>query len=62
MGELHTGQKHPLSGADPKSDFDLHVETPRYQPKREGNWGYMAQNNKAYTRQVGHVSLGQLPN
>ena len=25
MGELHTGPKHPLSGADPESYFDLHV-------------------------------------
>ena len=25
MVELHAGPKHPLSGADPESYFDLHV-------------------------------------
>ena len=28
MGELHTGPKHALSGADPKPYFDLHVVAP----------------------------------
>ena len=25
MGELHTGLRHPLSGADPDPYFDLHA-------------------------------------
>ena len=45
MGELHTGSKHPLSDADPESEFDLHVVPSGYQPKGEGDCGYLAQYN-----------------
>ena len=53
MGELHVGPKHPLSGSDPESYLD--------QPKGEGDCRYLAQYNQAYSGQVGHASLGQLP-
>ena len=58
MGELHTGPKHPLSGADPESYFDLHMIPPGYQPKGEGDCGYLAQYNQAYSGQVGLVRHG----
>ena len=61
MGELHDGPKHPLSGADPKSYFDLHVIPSGYQPKGEGDCRYQVQYNQAYAGQVGCVSLGQMP-
>ena len=61
MGELHSGPKHPLSGADPEPSFDLNVVPPGYQPKGEGDCGYMAQYNHAYSWFVGFVSLGRLP-
>ena len=61
MGELHTGSKHPLSGAENVSYFDLHVVPPGYQPKGEGDSGYLAQNNQAYSGLVGLSSLGRLP-
>ena len=34
MGDLHTGPKHPLSGADPESYFDLHMVPSGYQKER----------------------------
>ena len=43
MGELHNGLKHPLSGADHVSYFDLQVVLDGYQPNGEGDGGYMAQ-------------------
>ena len=61
IGEPHTGQKHTSSGTDPKSYFDLHIIPPGYQPKGEGECGYMAQYNQADSERVGHVSLSQLP-
>ena len=60
MGELNTVPKHPLSGADPESYFDLQVVPPGCQPRGEGNCRYLAQCNPAYSGQVGLVSLGQL--
>ena len=60
MGELHTGPKHPLNGADPASYFNLHVVPPRYHPKGVGNCGYQAQYNQAYSGRVGLISFGQL--
>ena len=56
MGRLHTEPKHPLSDADPESYFDLHMVPPGYQPKEEGDCGYLA-----YSRRVGLVSLSRLP-
>ena len=41
MGELHTGPKHPLSGADPESYFDHHVvplDTNQKERATEGTW------------------------
>ena len=61
MGELHTGPKHPWSGADPESYSDLHVVPPGYQPKGEGDCGYLTQYNQTYPGQVVLASLGQLP-
>ena len=61
MGELHTGPKHPLSGADPESYFNLHVVPPGYQPKGEGDCEYLAQYDHTYSGQVGLGSLGRLP-
>ena len=61
MAEFHTGPKHPLSGADPESYFDLHMVPPGYQSNRDSDCGYLAQYNQAYSRRVRHVSLGQLP-
>ena len=61
MGELHTGPKHPLSGADPEYYFDLYMVPPAYQPKGEGDSGYLAQYSLASSGQVGLVSLGRLP-
>ena len=61
MGELHTGSKHPLSGAEPESYFDLYVVPPGYQPHGEGNYRYLAQYNQAYSGRVGFNSLGRQP-
>ena len=61
MGELHSGQRHPLSGADPESYFDLLLVPPGYQPKGEGDCGYLAKYNQAYSGQVGLIGLGRLP-
>ena len=61
MGELHAGPKHPLSGADPESYVDLHVVPTGHQPKGEGDCGYLAQYNQAYSGRVGLISLGRLP-
>ena len=58
MGELHTGQKQPLSGADPEFYFVLHMVPPGYQPKGKGDCGYLAQYSQAYSRWVGLISLG----
>ena len=41
MGELHTGTKHPLSGADPESYFDLNVvplDTSQKERATAGTW------------------------
>ena len=38
MNELHTVPKHPLSGEDHESYFDLHMVPSEYQPKGEGSW------------------------
>ena len=62
MGELRTGPKYPLSGADPESNFDRHVVPSGYQPKGEGDCGHLAQYYIAYSGRVGLVSLGRLPN
>ena len=35
--------------------------TPGYQPKREGDCGYLAQHSQAYSEWVGLVNLGRLP-
>ena len=61
VGELHTGPKHPLSGADHESYFNLHMVPPGYQPKEDGDCEYLAQHNQAYSGQVGLASLGRLP-
>ena len=61
MGELHTGPKHSLSGADHESNFDLHEVALGYQPKGEGDCGYLAQYNQAYSGRVFLVRLGRLP-
>ena len=61
MGQLHTGPKHPLSGTDPESYFNLHIVPPGYQPKREGDYEYQALYNQAYSRWVGLVSISRLP-
>ena len=47
MGETHTGSKHPLSGADTESYYDLHVVPPGYQPKGKGDCGYLTQYDQA---------------
>ena len=57
MSELHTGPRHPLSGADLES-FDLHMVPHGYQPNGEGDCGYLAQYDQAYSV---WVSLGRLP-
>ena len=62
MGELHTGPKHLLNDEDPECYFDLHVVPAGYQPKGEGDCGFLAQYNQAYSGRVGLVSLGRLPN
>ena len=61
MGELHTGPKHPLSGADTEPYIDLIVVHPGYQPKGEDDCGYLGQLNKTSSGWVGLSSLGQLP-
>ena len=42
MGELYTGSKHPMSGADPESYFDIHMIPPGYKQKGEEDCGYLA--------------------
>ena len=61
MGELLAGPKHPLSVADPEYYFDLLVVRPGCQPKGEGDCGYMAKYNQAYSVLMGRVSLRRLP-
>ena len=61
MGELHIGPRHLLRGTDPESYFDLHVVTPGYQAKGEGDCVYLAQYNQAYSWRVGRVVIGRLP-
>ena len=61
MGELHTGSKHPLSGIDPEFYFTLHVVPLGYQPKGDGDRGYLAKHNQTYFGRVGLISLGRLP-
>ena len=61
MGELHPGPKHPLSGVDTESYFDLHVVPPESKPKGEGDCGYLVRYSLVYAGRVGLVSLGQLP-
>ena len=39
--------KHPLSGADPESYFNLHMIPPGYQPIEEGDYSYQTQYNQA---------------
>ena len=53
-------EEHPLSGADPESYFSLHVVAPGYKPKGEGDCGYLAQHNQAYSERVGLANLGRL--
>ena len=36
IGELHAVPKHPLSGTDPESYFDIHIVPSAYQPKKRG--------------------------
>ena len=47
MGELHTGPRHPLSGADPMPYFDLHMVPAGYQPKGESDCRFLAQYDQA---------------
>ena len=61
MGELHTGPRHLQSGTDHESYLDLHVVPPEYQPKGEGDCGYLAQYNRVYSGWVGLIGLGRLP-
>ena len=61
MGELHTGPRHPLSGADPESYFGGHMVPPGYQRNGEHDCRYLAQYNQASSRWVELVSLGRLP-
>ena len=61
MRELGDGPRHPLSGAHPESNIDLHVVPAGYQPKGEGDCGYMAQYNPAYSGQMGLVILCRMP-
>ena len=57
MGEILAGLRYPLSGADPESYFDLHVVPPGYQPKGEGNCGYLAQYSLANSWRLGLLAL-----
>ena len=61
MAELHTGPKHPQGGANPEYYFKLQVVPQGYQPKGEGEGGYLALYKQAYSGRVRHVSLGRLP-
>ena len=61
MGELHTGPKHPLNVADPEPYLDLHVVLPGCQPKGEGDCGYLAQYNQAYSYGKGSLALVGCP-
>ena len=60
MGELHNWSKHPLSGADAESYFELHVVPTGYQPIGEGDCEYLAQYYLANCGWVGLVNLGRL--
>ena len=59
--ELHTGPRHPLSGADSESYFDLIMVPLVCQPKGEGDCGYLAMYSQAYSGRMGLVSVGRLP-
>ena len=61
MSEHHTEPKHPLSGADPESYFDLQVVPPGYQPKGEGDCRYLVQYDQPYSWWVGLIGLSRLP-
>ena len=61
MGELHTGPKHPLSGANHESYLNLHMLLPGYQPIGESDCGYLAQYIQAYSEQMVLIILGRLP-
>ena len=61
MGELHTGLRHALSGADPETYFDHHVAPPGHLSNGESDCGYLSQYNQAYSDWAGLVSLGRLP-
>ena len=58
MGELHTGQKHPINDTDPESYLDLHMVPIGYQPEGEGDGRYLAQYNQAYSRLAAHLAEG----
>ena len=48
MGEVNTGPRHPLSGADPVPYFVLHVVPPGYHQEGEGTagtWGSIARHS-----------------
>ena len=62
MGELHTGPKHQMSGTETESFFNLQDVPPGYQLKGEGDSGYLAQYNQAYTGWMRLATIGQLPN
>ena len=61
MGELHTGPRHVLSGTDPESYFHLHMVSPGYQPKGDGDLGCLAQYSHAYSWPVGSFALVGCP-
>ena len=54
-------QNHPLSGADHESYFNLHCLTPGYQPRGEGDCGYLAQYDQVSGGRMGLVGLGRTP-
>ena len=60
MGELHTGSKHPVCGAEPVSYID-HVVHSGNQPTGEVDCVCLVQYNQAYTGLVGLVGIGRLP-
>ena len=43
MREIHMGTKHPLSGADTDTFFDLYMIPSGYQTNGEGDYGYLVQ-------------------
>ena len=61
MGELHAGPKHALSGAYPESYINHHMVPTGYQSKGEGDCGYLAQHNQAYSMRMELNTLGLLP-